>query len=169
MGYVHDTQFSQFMGPSDFSFTAGTWTQTIASNVHKTVRTANASAFTFSLPIKIPANAAGLKGCYLKSIDFWYKIATADLTDFASLGLDKMTMTADAVAPTGAAVTVTLDAAHDTAAERKAQQDGKATITLSTPVWIGANDVFVLTGVLDCAASSVVTIYGARANFTLRE
>ena len=89
MGYVHDTQFSQFHSPSDFSFTAGTWTQTIASNVHKTVRTATAAAFTFSLPIKIPANAAALKGCYLKSIDLWYKIATADLTDFASLGLDK--------------------------------------------------------------------------------
>ncbi len=169
MGYVHDTQFSQFMSPSDFSFTAGTWTPTIASNVHKTVRGAAAAAFTFSCPIKIPGNAAALKGCYLKSVDLWYKIATADTTDFASLGIDKVTLTANAAAPTGAAVTVTLDSDHDTAAKRKAQQDAKATVTLTTPVWIGSNDVFCLTGVVDCAATSVVTIYGARANFTLRE
>ncbi len=169
MGYVHDTQMSQFHGPSDFSFTAGTWTPTIAANVHKTVRGAAAAAFTFSLPIKIKANAAALKGCQLKSIDIWYKIATADATDFASLGLDKITLSADAAAPTGAAVTVTLDSGHDTAAKRKAIQDGKATITVTTPVWVGANDVFVLTGVVDCAAGTIFTIYGARVNYTLRE
>ncbi len=169
MGYVHDTQFSQFHNASDFTFTAGTWTPTIASNVHKTVRSASAAAFTFSCPIKVPANAVALKGCYLKSVDFWYKIANGDTTDFASLGIDKMTLAGDTVAPTGAAVTITLDSNHDTAAKRKAQQDGKATLTLTTPVWIGASDVFVLTGVVDCAANSVVTIYGARANYTLRE
>lgn len=119
MGYVNDTQFSRFMGPSDFQFTAGTWTPTIASNVHKTVRSAGAAAFTFSCQIKLPGNAAALKGAYLKSVDFWYKIATGDTTDFASLGVDKVTLTANSVAPTGAAVTGTWDAAHDTAAERK--------------------------------------------------
>jgi hypothetical protein len=168
MGYLHDTAFSQYIPPAAIAFTAGTWTPTIASNVVKTVRTAAAAAFTALIPIPIPSNAAKFKGARLKSVDVWYKIATADTTDFATVELEKITLTADTATPTGAAVTTTLDATHDTAAKRKAQGDHKMTVTITTPLWLDANDAYQLSLIVDCAAGSVVTIFGARANFDLR-
>jgi hypothetical protein len=170
MGYTMDTHFSRFIAPAHFIFTAGTWTPSLASNVVIHTRTATAAAFTAFIPITLPQNASGLKGARLKSIDVWYKIATADTTDFATVELEKMALTADAVAPTGAAVSgITLDSAHDTAAKRKAQASHKMTVTLTTPVWVADTDVYYLELVVDCATSSVVTLIGARANYDLRQ
>lgn len=168
MGFVHDTQMRKFIFPSDIQKTLGTWTATLASNVASDVRTAADAAFTLIVPIKLPSNAAALKGAYLKSIDVWYKIATAACDDFATVGLDKMTLPASGSAVSGAAVTVTCDAAHDTPAERLAVDTHKMTVTLTTPVWIGAGEAFVLSMVVDAAATTVFTLYGAQANYTER-
>ncbi len=127
MGYVHDTQMSQFVSPFKAAFTAGTWTPTLAANVVKNVRTAAAAAFTAMIPVELPANAAGLKGARLKSIDVWYKILTADATDFATVELEKTTLTANTVAITGAVVTTTLDTPTTpppSARPGRAQDDG---------------------------------------------
>ena len=168
MGYTHDTNFSQFIPVTSFALTAGTWTYSVASNVVKAARTAGAAAFTAFIPVIIPSNAASYKGARLKSIDVWYKIATADTTDFATVELEKMTLPATGTAPTGASVTVTIDTGHDTAAERKAQGDHTMTVTLGTAAWIDDNDAYILQLVVDCAAGSVVTLYGARANYDFR-
>ena len=172
MGYVLDTQFSQFIPPGAIQKTLGTWTPTIASNLPCDVRTAAAAATTLLIPILAPSNAVALKGARLKSIDVFYKIATAALTDFATVELEKVTLPVPAAATgtafTGAAVTTTQDAFHNTAALRKAIGDHTMTITITTPAWIDDNDAYVLQCVLDCAATSVVTIYGARANYDLR-
>jgi len=172
MGYTHDTQMSMFIAPSAIHKTAGTWTPTIAANLPCDVRTAAAAAFTALIPIEIFSNAAALKGARLKSIDVFYKVLTAALTDFATVELEKVTLPPPAAATgtafTGASVTITQDAFHNTAALRKAVGDHTMTVTLTTPAWIDDNDAYVLEVICDCAASSVFTFYGARANFDLR-
>ena len=88
MGYVTDLHASQFIAPNQFAFTLGTWTPTIASNVVSMVRGAAAAACTVLIPILISGNASGFKGSRLKSIDVWYTIGTANLTDFATVELE---------------------------------------------------------------------------------
>jgi hypothetical protein len=169
MGYVNDTQMRQFIPPFMCGKSAGTWTPTLASNVVGDVRTAADASFTLMIPITVPSNAAALKGAYLTAIDVWYKIATAAADDFATVELEKMTLPASGTAVSGAAVTVTMDTGHDTAAERKAAGDAhKMTVTLSTPVWVDEDDVYYLCLTVDAAATTAFTFYGARANFTLR-
>ncbi len=80
-----------------------------------------------------------------------------------------MTLAADDVAPTGAAVTCTIDTGHDTAAERLAvDTDHCMTVTLATPAWLDDGDAYYLQLVVDCAAGTVFTFFGARANYELR-
>lgn len=172
MGYTFDTQMSQFIPPAACGKTAGTWTPTIGTNLPCEVRGAAAAQAGIMIPIIIPSNAAGLKGARLKSIDVFYKVLTAALTDFATVELEKVNLPVPAAATgtafTGAAVTITQDAYHNTAALRKAVGDHTMTVTLTTPVWLDDNDEYVLYLYLDCATTSVVTLYGARANFDLR-
>lgn len=169
MGYVNDTQMSQFVFPSEFQHSAGTWTISEASNLMKSVRTAADAAFTTLIPIPIPSNAAGYKGAKLKSIDVYYSIGTAAADDFATVELEKMTLGVDDTAVSGAAVTTTIDAGHDTAAERLAvDTDHVMTVTLSAAAWLDDGDAYFLKMVVDAAAGTVFTFFGARANYTLR-
>lgn len=168
MGYVHDTRMSQFIPPAAITKTAGTWTPSVASYVLKEARTAADAAFTLYIPIPIPSNAAYLKGARLKSIDVWYKIATAAADDFATVTLNQIALPGNGDAPAGAAPTVTLDASHDTAAKRKTAADHKMTVTLSTPAWLHSDHAYILELIIDAAATTVFTLYGARANYELR-
>ena len=169
MGYVHDTHMSEFIPPSDFQMSAGTWAMAVASNVVSRDRSAADAAFTALIPIRVPSNASDKKGAMLKSIDVWYAIGTAAADDFATVELEKMIMGVDDVAPTGAAVTCTIDAGHDSAAERLAvDTDHCMTVTLATPAWVDDGDVYWLQLVVDCAATTVFKFFGARANYTLR-
>jgi hypothetical protein len=169
MGYVHDTNMSQFIAPSLFEHSAGTWTISEASNIMKSVRTAADAAFTTLIPILIPSNNIALKGAKLKSIDVFYAIGTAAADDFATVELEKMTLNVDDTAVTGAAVTTTCDAGHDTAAERLAVDDDHCmTVSLSAPAWIDDGEAYFLKLVVDAAATTVFTFFGARANYTLR-
>ena len=166
MGYVHDTHMSKFIHPGLFLFSAGTWTPADASNVVSIARGAADASFNAYIPIPLDSNDSVRKGSYLKSIDVYYAIGTAAADDFATVELEKMTLGADDVAITGAAVTTTIDAGHDTAAERKAvDTDHVMTVTLTTPEWIDDAAAFVLKLVVDCAATTVFTFFGARANF----
>ena len=169
MGYVHDTHMSEFIPPSDFQMSAGTWAMAVASNVVSRDRSAADAAFTALIPIRVPSNASDKKGAMLKSIDVWYAIGTAAADDFATVNLDKMVMGVDDVAPTGAAIDITLDTGHDSAAERLAvDTDHCMTVTLATPAWVDDGDVYWLQLVVDCAAGTVFKFFGARANYTLR-
>ena len=169
MGYVNDTHMSQFIPPSEFQLSAGTWTMAVSSNVVSRDRTANDSAFTALIPIPIPSNASAYKGAKLLSIDVWYSIGTAAADDFATVELEKMTLPADDTAVSGAAVTTTCDTGHDTAAERLAvDSDHCMTVTLSTAAWLDDGDAYWLQLVVDCAAGTVFKFFGARANYTLR-
>lgn len=169
MGYVHDTHMSQFIPPTEFAMSAGTWTPAVASNVVSLARGAADAAFIAFIPIPIPSNSSAYKGAKLLSIDVWYAIGTAAADDFATVELEKMTLAADDVAPTGAAVTCTIDTGHDTAAERLAvDTDHCMTVTLATPAWLDDGDAYYLQLVVDCAAGTVFTFFGARANYELR-
>jgi hypothetical protein len=168
MGYVQDTAMSKFISPDKFKIAVGTWTFSEASNVCKNVKTAGDEAFTALIPIEIESNSVALKGAYLKSIDVWYKISTAAADAFETVELEKVTFT-DGAAPTGAALATTPDALHDSSAKRLANNiDDIMTITLDTPEWVDHNVAYYLKLVVDCAATTVFTFFGARANYTLR-
>ncbi len=168
MGYVSDKKMSLFIPPAAIGKTAGTWTPTLSSNVWSEVRSAADASFSLAIPVMLPGNEDPLRGCRLKSIDVYYAIGTAAADDFAVVELEKMSLGADDTAITGAAVTTTLDAGHDTAAERLAvDTDHVMTVTLSTPEWIDDGEVFVLTLTVDAAGGTVFTLFGARANFDL--
>ncbi len=168
MGYTHDTHMSKFISPVMIQKTAGTWTPSVSSNVELDVRTAADAAFTLLIPIPLPSNSEYRKGCKLVSIDVFYKIGTAAADDFATVALNKYSLPANDAAPSGAAVTCMIDAAHDTAAERLAVDDHTMTVTLTTPEWIDNDAAFMLSLVIDAAATTVFTLYGARANYTAR-
>ena len=125
--------------------------------------------FNAYIPIPLPSNDSALKGSKLKSIDVYYAIGAGAADDFATVELEKMTLGADDTAITGAAVTTTKDAGHDTANERKAvDTDHVMTVTLTTPEWMDDAVAFVLKLVVDCAANTVFTFFGARANYEMR-
>ena len=168
MGYVHDTDMSQFISPFACAYTAGTWTPTIGTNMVENVRTAADASFTILIPIEVPSNGVALKGSYLKSIDIYYSIATAAADAVAGLAVDKLTLAVDGTAVAGATVAVTQDTGHDTAAERIDIEDHTMTATITTPAWIDEDEHFVASLVVDAAAGTVFSFIGARANYTLR-
>jgi hypothetical protein len=168
MGYVHDTQMVQMISPFQCGVTAGTWTPTIASNVVSNVRTAADANFTLLIPILLPQNSGTAKGAYLTSVDVYYKIATAACDDIASFALNRVNLKASGTAIDGTAIAATADAGHDTAAERKAVADHTMTVTVDAPLWIGSGDIYVFSMVVDAAATTVFSFFGARANYTLR-
>ena len=161
MGYVHDEHMSKFIHPGAFEMSAGTWAVAESSNVVSNNRTANDSSVTVLVPIPIPSNSSAFKGAKLTSIDVGYLIGTAAADDFATVELEKTTIGADNVA-------VTLDTAHDTAAERKAADDHTMTITIDSPEYLDDGDCYWLKMVIDCAATTVLKFYGAVAHYTLR-
>ena len=168
MGYVHDTHFAQSIPLEAMSFVTGTWTPTLASNVLSMDRTAADSSSTIFIPVMIPSNASAFKGAKLVDIDVHYGIFTAAADDFATVELEKITFNADGTLATGAAVSVTLDADHDTAAERKAADEHKMTVTLDTPAWIDDDEAYYLELIVDCGAATVFKMFGAVVHYELR-
>jgi hypothetical protein len=168
MGYVHDEHMSEFIHPGDFEMSAGTWAVAEASNVVSNDRTAADAAVTVLVPIRMPSNSVAHKGAKLARIDVGYLIGTAAADDFATVELEKVTVGADNVAASGAAVAVTLDTAHDTAAERLAADDHTMTVTVDSPAFLDDGDCYWLKMVIDCAAGTVLKFYGAVAHYTLR-
>ena len=175
MGYIHDTAMAQFVPPEDVGVSAtAAMTLKVASNVWSNDRTANDSSFTIYVPVPIISSSVPLKGAYLKSIELMYSISTAAADDVATAKLYKDTLKPAAASGSGAINTaaeitgVTIDGGHDTAAERKAQDEHRMVVTLDTPQWIDNDATFHLEVVVDAAATTVVKIFGAIINYTLR-
>lgn len=164
---IDNTHMSEFIPPSAIQKSAGTWAASVASNVAKDARAQADAAFTLMVPIPLPQNANVHNGARLKSLDVYYKIAVA-ADDFATVELEKITLPSDGSAPAGAAVTTTCDSGHDSAAKRKAAADHVMTVTPSADLWMANGAVYVLQMVVDCAATTDFTLYGARANYELR-
>jgi hypothetical protein len=168
MGYVHDTQMSQFIFPSQIAKSAGTWTPTLTGAMPSDVRTAGDGTFILLIPIPLPSNNAAYKGALLKSIDLYYGISVAAADGIATVTLQKITLPTTQVIPTAAVVTTTQDSLNDTTAKRLTLAEHAMTITLTTPEWIDDACAFELYVAADMAATSVFALYGARANYTLR-
>ncbi len=167
MGYVHDTQMSQYLPPNLFHYNTGTWTQ-VAGQVADTIcmhRAAANETAVVNIPIMIPSNAAGYKGAQLKSIEIDYELLVADVTSITPV-LNKVTRGAD-----GADAVVTVPAITSTpaAATAKAVDEHKMVVTLTTPEWID-NDVYFLLEltIVAGAGGNTTDILGAVVNYTLR-
>lgn len=168
MGYVNLTDICQFIPPATIQKTLGTWTPAVSADVVSEVRSAADAAFDLLIPLALPGSQVGLQAAKLQSVDVWYKIATVAADDFAVVELDRIGLNADTVAISGSNPAISLDAAHDTAAKRKALGSHKMTVTLTTPVFIEKNSVYALHLSVDAAATTVFTLYGAQVNYTLR-
>jgi hypothetical protein len=168
MGYVHLTDICKFISPFDMAKSAGTWTPTVSSDLVTDVRGAADAAFDVLIPIVLPGSAGALQGAKLVSIDVWYIIGTAAADAFATVEVDKVVLPVDGTAPTGSNPTVTIDADHDTSAERLAVDEHKMTVTLATPEFIEDDEAWYLHLNIDAAATTVFSLVGAQANFTLR-
>ncbi len=169
-GYVHDTSMSQWFGPGAAHYVNGTWTDVAGATANTVCKSKAAGDNTavVTIPISLPQNGAAQKGAYLRSIDVYYIVATAAL-DACSALVHKLTLPAHAAAWGAAtAQSFTYDAGHDAAAERITVDEHKMTLTLDTPIWLDDDDVAQVQVTFDAAATSALTFYGARANYTLR-
>lgn len=171
---IHNTHFTQFIPPSAMMASAGTWADTVASNVWFKNRTAADANFTMYIPIVLPSNSIALQGAKLASIEIMYEIGTAAMDDITSIKLYKDTFSATAASGSGTVNTaaevtaVTWDTGHDTAAEQKANDQHRAVCTLTTPVFIDNDEGYHIEMVVDGSATGVMRFYGALANFTLK-
>jgi hypothetical protein len=171
---VHNTHFAQFIPPSDIEASAGTWAIAAASNVWSKDRSAADATFTLMVPVIVPSNSVALQGVKLNSIEVMYSIATGACDDVATVKLYKDTFSPTAASGSGTINTateitgITLDAGHDTAAERKAIDEHRMIITLNTPAYIDNDEGYHVEIAFDAAANSVVKVFGAIANYTLR-
>jgi hypothetical protein len=175
MGYVHDVAMAQFVPPTAFAYSAGTWAMAVATNVWSLNRTAGDASFTIYMPVPIPSNSVALKGSKLLSVELMYSISTAAADDFvaATCALYKDTLQATAASGSGtlntaAIATGTLDTGHDTAAELKAADEHRLKWSLTTPAWIDNDATYHFEAVVDAAAGTVFKIFGGIVNYTLR-
>lgn len=169
MGYVNLKDICKFIPPAEIIKSAGTWTPTLAVHLVYEARTAAAGGFYVFIPIVLPASDNAKQCAKLISVDIWYKVATAAMADMASVTVKKQTLPADTVNFTGADYTaITLDAAHDTAAERKAVASHKMTVTFTDEPYIEDDEFLYIVMSCEAAATSAFSLYGAQANFELK-
>jgi hypothetical protein len=167
MGYVNDTQMSAFTSPAEMTGTVGTWAMAVASHIWTLNKAAADNTSVIKIPLKLPANAAALKGAYLESVDIWWDCGTA-ANEAVSAEIYKTTLPASGDALSTAAVTFTYDTAHDTAGERLTLASHKMTLTITSPFWVDEDNEVYVELTIDAAAGSVDKLQGARANYTLR-
>jgi hypothetical protein len=165
---IHDTHFSQKIPLSVITPTVGTWAMTVASNVWTLNKNAADDTSVLLIPIHLPQNSVALKGSKLASVDLWYSVGTA-ACDAVDAVLQKITLPANGgSAPSVSTVTTSYDTGHDTAAERYAVAVHKLTLTITTPPWMDDDEIYYVELTVNAAATSVVKLFAARANFTLR-
>jgi len=167
---IHNTHFYQFITPLKMHLVTGTWAPAAGGTAGWVCMSKTAAANTpvITIPIDIPQNSIALQGSKLVSIDLWYEIATAAANAITPV-INKCTLPADNTAYAAVAAQVfSYDTGHDTAAKRYAVQKHKMTLTLTTPIWLSELDEILVQLTADCAATTALTIYGARALFTFR-
>jgi hypothetical protein len=161
---------SLFIPPDCCHYVTGTWTElagAVANTIAKS-RGAGDASTTITIPIPIPQNSVAFKGSKLVSVDCWWEVLTGALDACASL-IYKATLPVHGAAfAAPALVTFAYDADHDTAPERLTLDQHKQTVTITTPAWLDNDDLYTLEIIMDAAANSAITFFGARANYTLR-
>jgi hypothetical protein len=164
---IHDTHFSQYIPPTAWHYSTGTFTQ-IAGQVAGTIAVHRAAAnetSVISIPIMIPSNSIALKGAKLASIEVDYEILTAEPTSL-TWTLNKVSRGADGADASVSAVTKSNDL---TDANAKSVNEHKMTITLTTPAWIDNDEYYLLQISLAAGAGgNTADFLAAVANFTFR-
>ena len=168
MGYVNNTHMRQFVGPDKAQFSAGTWTDTVASNVWSKNRTAADAAFVVKIPVDLPGNAAeALEGATIEAIELFYVVGTAAM-DSVAAALYKTTLAANGTLPSAAAVTTSYDTGHDAAAERITVDEHRLKLTVTTPALVHDDGAYHVELSCDAAATSVFKYLGALIHYKLR-
>jgi len=167
MGYVHDTNMSQFIPPNAMHAATGTFTY-IAGQVAGTIALHRAAAnetTKFTIPILIPSNSSALKGSMLNSVEVDYEILVAEPTSI-TWTLNKVTRGAEGAVAVVAAVTKTNTVAD---AAAKTVDQHRQVVTLTTPAYIDNDEYYLLEMAIAAGAGGNTTdILGAVANFTAR-
>lgn len=167
MGYT-TVNIARFVPSSKILKTAGTWTAGLNANVVSEARGAADAAFTLLVPLDLEAGDTYHEGARVKSVELYYKVATAACDDFATVEIERVALPVSGTAPTGAAVACTPDAAHDTAAKRRGVGEHCLSVVPNAELWLEDDAGCWLACVVDAAASSVFTLYGARIQYELR-
>ena len=167
MGYVHDTNMSQYIPPNLAHCVTGTWTD-VAGQVAGTIvrhKAATAETSTINIPIILPSNHIALKGSQLKYVELDYEILVAAATS-VTLSIVKVVRGADtAVAVVSAPAGTQLLTPASTSATVDQHRDR---FTLTTPVFIDDDDMYFLKVVIVAAATTQIDLIGAVAYFTAR-
>jgi hypothetical protein len=166
MGYVHDTQMSQFIPPTAIHCVTGTYTWT-AGTVSGTIskhKASNSETTVVNIPLMIPSNGAALKGGKVRTIEVDYELTGAAATSVTA-SMNKITRGADTVGLTAADVPVTQDLAAAVAAATQAKH--KLTVTVTTPVWCLKTEYLLLVLTI-VASTAVIELEGATVNYTFR-
>jgi hypothetical protein len=161
---------SQFVPPNVCHYVTGTWSDAagaVAGTICKSKAAADNTAVV-SIPIHLPANSGSRKGSYIKSVVVYWEVLTAAMDAVtAAINLARFPANGAAFAAVSAQ-TFTYDTGHDTAAERLTLDQHSMTLTLDTPVWLDDDDVLLVQMTFDAAATSALTFFGAKVNFTTR-
>jgi hypothetical protein len=167
MGYVHDTNMSQYIPPNLAHCVTGTWTD-VAGQVAGTIarhKAAAAETATINIPITLPSNAIANKGALLKSVEVDYEILVAAATSW-TMSIVKVVRGVDtAVAVVSAPAGAQFLLPATTAANVEQHRDK---FTLTTPAYIDNDEYYFLKIVAVAAATTQIDILGAVANYTLR-
>ena len=169
MGYVNLKDICQHIPPAAITKSAGTWTPTLSGHTYYEARTAEAGGFYLYIPIVLPASDSARQCAKLKSVDIWYKVGIAAMAGIEAVEVKKLTLPATAVAAAGAAFTAfTIDAAHDTDAERKTVGDHKMTLTFTNSPYLEDDESLVIILTCEGALTTTFSLFGAQVNYELR-
>lgn len=171
-GYVHDTAMAIIFPPSHMHFVTGTWADAAGAVAGTIVKAKSAADQTsvINIPITLLQNSVAQKGSYLRSVDIWWNTTVAALDAAGAIvTINRFVLPANGAAfPAAVTHAFSYDTGNDTAAETDDLDEHKMTLTLTTPIWMDDDDFVTVALTMDAAATSVIALHAARANFTLR-
>ena len=164
---IHNTHMCQYIPPTAMHYVTGTWSDAagaVAGTIVKK-KTAGAETGVVTVPIQIPSNSIALQGCKLASIELDYELIDAAATSVTAI-LHKVVRGIEGAVAVASHPTITQSLVAAVGAATEDQH--KLVVTLTTPVWIDNDDVYLCEFSFVCAGVVVVDILAAVVNFTFR-
>jgi hypothetical protein len=149
---------------SHISFTAvsGVWTRSRSAAANYVI-TRTAAATTEALAVEVPTislRSTANKGRKIVGLRIKYSIATAAANDVTvSVAYTTVPANASAVAAASTLGTITYDAAHDTAAERKTVAEHTMSVAFGSPVYLADAVGFEILVTVDAALTTVFKVW----------
>ncbi len=143
------------------SFTTGTWTPSVASDVPINTKTATDETSTVLIPISIPIpyDPIAVTGIIPKKVILPYSNATADLDAAPTLKLFKVTTNATTKAVTGTEIASTLSGAV------VGQGTKELVLDVNAEVLVNAADSLYAIATFNAAATSVIAVKGGQFEY----